>query len=578
MTTSKPADQGMGVGSLPGGWSWATIGEISTQVNSGFPCGKHNTEGKGVPHLRPMNISPNGEVDLSFVKYVEASGYDALQEGDVLFNNTNSPDWLGKTTWIKKPTEWAYSNHMTRVRLHLGLHSGWVASALHYLFLTGFFRMNCRHHVNQASINTTFLSNQTSIPSPPFPEQRRIVGAIETQFTRLNAAVAALERAKANLQRYKASVLKAACEGRLVPTEDELARREGRDYEPADELLQRILAERSARWEDEQWAKEVERAKRKAAQAKRRAAGLPARIRDLRDAEWQDLPEAEYAPYLPKNDRWKRKCVEPETSDTEGLANLPEGWCWASLGQLIDRIDAGRSPKAQTRPALGNEFGVLKVSAVSWERFLPEENKALLPGDVPKPGSTVRKGDLLISRANTVELVGAVVLVERDYPNLMLSDKTLRLVPTSPEVSSRYSLYALRIPVVRRFFARNATGTSDSMRNLSQAKFRATPIPFPSATEQARIVEDIERRLSLVTALESAINTNLARADRLRQAILKRAFEGRLVPQDPSDEPASVLLERIGVLRGENWAEPRKVNTLKQKPPRSGMPKQLTLL
>ncbi len=85
----------------------------------------------------------------------------------------------------------------------------------------------------------------------PLPEQHRIVAEIETQFTRLEAGVAALKRAQANLRRYKAAVLKAACEGRLVPTEAELARAEGRDYEPADVLLQRILAERRAKWEAE---------------------------------------------------------------------------------------------------------------------------------------------------------------------------------------------------------------------------------------------------------------------------------------------------------------------------------------
>ena len=88
-------------------------------------------------------------------------------------------------------------------------------------------------------------------PLAPLPEQHRIVAEIETQFTRLEAGVAALKRAQANLRRYKAAVLKAACEGRLVPTEAELARAEGRDYEPADVLLQRILAERRAKWEAE---------------------------------------------------------------------------------------------------------------------------------------------------------------------------------------------------------------------------------------------------------------------------------------------------------------------------------------
>ena len=91
-----------------------------------------------------------------------------------------------------------------------------------------------------------------SFPLPPLPEQRRIVAEIEKQFTRLDASVDGLKRAQANLKRYRASVLKAACEGKLVPTEAELARAEGRDYEPADRLLERILIERRAQWESQE--------------------------------------------------------------------------------------------------------------------------------------------------------------------------------------------------------------------------------------------------------------------------------------------------------------------------------------
>jgi hypothetical protein len=159
-------ENAQGEWTLPDGWAWVTTGEIAQQVNLGFPSGKHNTESRGVPHLRPMNISPVGEIDLSLVRYVEVSGYDALREGDVLFNNTNSPAWLGKTTHIRKDTNWPYSNHMTRVRLYPGPNPAWVAYCLHYLFVTGYFMMHCGHHVNQASINTSFLSQKVSIPFP----------------------------------------------------------------------------------------------------------------------------------------------------------------------------------------------------------------------------------------------------------------------------------------------------------------------------------------------------------------------------------------------------------------------------
>ena len=115
--------------------------------------------------------------------------------------------------------------------------------------------MNLSHKLNPLQRGTSYPAVRDSdvlsqeLRLPPLPEQHRIVAEIEKQFTRLDASESALKRAQANLRRYRASVLKAACEGKLVPTEAALAQAEGRDYEPADQLLERILAERRARWE-----------------------------------------------------------------------------------------------------------------------------------------------------------------------------------------------------------------------------------------------------------------------------------------------------------------------------------------
>ncbi|HBY94007.1 MAG TPA: hypothetical protein DEP84_08595, partial [Chloroflexi bacterium] len=297
--------------------------------------------------------------------------------------------------------------------------------------------------------------------------------------------------------------------------------------ELAGALLQRILADRRARWEAGELAKMNARGK------------------------------------TPKDDTWKWRYKEPAPPDMAELPAVPEGWVWATLKQLITRIEAGHSPKAQGRPALIGEYGVVKVSAMSWGSFLPEENKALFPGYVPDDSLTIRAGDLLISRANTIELVGAVVLVEQDHPNLMLSDKSLRLIPASDEVSSEWLLYVLRAPTVRNFFESVATGTSDSMRNLSQEKIRAAPIALPPLSEQHRIIAEVERRLSVVAEVEATVEANLKRAERLRQSILKRAFEGRLVPQDPNDEPAGELLSRVRAERADGNVGKKKAQQLR---------------
>jgi type I restriction enzyme S subunit len=135
----------------------------------------------------------------------------------------------------------------------------------------------------------------------------------------------------------------------------------------------------------------------------------------------------------------------------------------------------------------------LKVSAVTWNEFRAHENKALYPGfdidDIP----TVRRGDLLMSRANTAELLASPVLVDRDYPNLILSDKTLRLVPDQQRADSRFLLYALRHETARRYFASHATGTSGSMRNVSQVTINECPILLPPIEEQKRIAAILDK-------------------------------------------------------------------------------------
>ena len=218
--------------SLPPTWQAVYIGDAIHNIQPGFPSGRHNSEGVGIPHLRPFNIDRDGHLDVSEIKYVAPdAGNSRITIGDVLFNNTNSPELIGKTSAVTVLGDWAFSNHMTRLRPPDGLDAHFVAYQLHYLWMAGYFRHRCTHHVNQASISSSTLADSVPLIVAPTREQQRIVAEIEALLTDLDAAVAALKRVQANLKRYRASVLKAACEGRLVPTEAQLARKEGRTYE-----------------------------------------------------------------------------------------------------------------------------------------------------------------------------------------------------------------------------------------------------------------------------------------------------------------------------------------------------------
>jgi type I restriction enzyme S subunit len=200
----------------------------------------------------------------------------------------------------------------------------------------------------------------------------------------------------------------------------------------------------------------------------------------------------------------RERAPMPLAADLGGPFEIPEGWRWCLLGDLLVDIEGGWSPSALGRPRQGGEWGVLRVSACSWGRFLPDENKALAPGTNPRVHLEVRAGDFLISRANTTELVGRSVVVADCPPKLMLSDKTLRLRPGKGAVVSYLNLANL-CESSRAHYGQQASGTSDSMKNVSQAVIRATPIPLPPAAEQRRIVARVDELMDLLDRLEARL-------------------------------------------------------------------------
>jgi type I restriction enzyme S subunit len=362
--------------------------------------------------------------------------------------------------------------------------------------------------VGQQRVPTDYMK-AAPIPLAPLPEQRRIVAEIETQFTRLEAGVTALKRAQANLRRYKASVLKAACEGRLVPTEAELARAEGRDYEPADVLLERILAERRAKWEAENPGK---------------------------------------------------KYKEPNPPDTSELPELPEGWTWIAWEQVIRLSQNGLSKR---RSETGDPTVVLRLADIVGGSSISLQD----PRRIKLVASEIEKfellgGDMLCIRVNgSPDLVGRMILFGAANEPIAFCDHFIRFRPVLPETAP---LLALNFDTerVRRYVDINKV-SSAGQNTVSQVTMKAISLPLPPLAEQHRIVAEVERRLSVVQELEKQVELALRRAERLRQAILKHAFEGKLVPQDPSDEPASVLLQRIRAER-----DPQPTDEGKSKQPR----------
>lgn len=195
-----------------------------------------------------------------------------------------------------------------------------------------------------------------------------------------------------------------------------------------------------------------------------------------------------------------------------------------TLGCVLNEIQTGKSFLTAEVLARPDELGVLKVSAVSWSQFRADQAKALKGEYTPAENHRVKQGDLLISRANTRELVGAVVLVERDYPMRLLSDKTLRLVVDESRANKDYLLLALRTELAREHIELYATGTSDSMRNISQDVIASIPILLPPLDDQCHIVARLKSQLDETDNMAQSVTAQLAEIERLPQHLLSQTF------------------------------------------------------
>lgn len=222
------------------------------------------------------------------------------------------------------------------------------------------------------------------------------------------------------------------------------------------------------------------------------------------------------------------------------------------LGELVARIKAGKNLRCEERPPHSQEKGVVKVSAVTWGEFRADQSKTLPPDFEPDQDTRIKSGDFLFSRANTVDLVGAVVIVADAPDNLYLSDKILRLEFSEPV--DAWLLWYLRSPMGREALMNISSGNQLSMRNIGQKSLLSLSIPYADAELRNDIVRSIESAFAKIDRLAGQVKRAQELVGRLDEAILAKAFRGELVPQDENDEPARLLLERI---RTEREAAPK---------------------
>jgi len=496
----------------PQTWVWTTAHEVCIKIQDGTHFSPKNQTSSGkYPYVTARNVRSTG-LDLVNLKYLQESDHKAIyrrcdpKKGDVLLvkDGVNTGDAAINTL----DEEISLLSSVCLLRAHPGILSG---NFLRYFLMSPIGAELLRGKMTGTAIKRIVLAHIKELPVPiaPIAEQERVVDEIEKQFTRLDAALQSLKRVRANLKRYRASVLKAACEGRLVPTEAELARAEGRDYETANKLVQRILKERRAKWE-------ADRSEKLTAQRRKS-----------------------------KNEEWKKTYLEPSSPNTTDLKQLPEGWLWIRAEQLCDFITKGTTPSANK---LLNDKGEIPFVKVYNLTHRGELNFSLKPTFISRKThcedlarSKVIPGDVLMNIVGPP--LGKVSIVPDTYSEWNINQAIAVFRPML-SYNRRFLTVSLLADHILSWAVRRSKATAGQF-NLTLEICRDLPLPLPPLSEQHRIVDEVDRRLSVIEELEALVAANVKRAERLRQSILKRAFEGKLIPQDPNDEPASVLLERI---------------------------------
>ena len=476
---------------LPQGWATSSLGdifEILDSLRKPINADERATRRGDVPYY-----GATGQVG-----WIDEFLFDEelilLGEDGAPFLDSNKPK-----AYVIRGKSWV-NNHAHVLRAPSSTPSSFWKLQLDTVAYKSFVSGTTRLKLPQGSMK------QIQLLVPPCKEQHRLSDILDSYLSRLDNAVRSLESVQVKLRAYRASVLKAAVEGRLVPPEAALARAEKRDYEPADALLARILKERRRRWEE------------------------------------AELTRLKTNGKTPKDDKWKTKYQEPEAPDTSKLPHLPKGWCWTSLSSVI--VDGPQNGIYVPKTQYGEGTPILRIDdyQVNWSRSSSELQRVKLSvDDEARFGLSV--GDLVLNRVNSPSHLGKTLAVEARHLPAVFESNMMRFRVGSG-LAPRFLHFYLSAPQGKQRLTAGAKWAVNQA-SINQKDVGNAVVPLPPASEQVRLVAEIDRLLSAAVVAAATVEQDASRAVRLRQAVLKWAFEGKLVDQDPNDEHAEKLLARI---------------------------------
>ena len=348
------------------------------------------------------------------------------------------------------------------------------------------------------------------IALPPAAEQERIVAKLKAALSGLQRAERAARRARQRLERYRVAVLHAAVSGEVTRSWREAQAQSNKEKSPTGEVgLQRLLAARRERWE----RGEIERLREKGR--------------------------------TPKNDRWKTRYAEPVRPDVSDLPELPDTWHWASL-EMIAEIGSGISVSQGRLVRKPVELPYLRVANVLRGHVDISEIKTIRVEEDRVPAYLLHVGDILFTEGGDRDKLGRGWVWEGQIPECVHQNHVFRARLIDPSLLNPKFVSHWGNTFGQRFFLKHGTQTTN-LASINRAVLGRLPVPIAPIDEQTEIVRETERRLVAADKLAVALEQHLARSHATRQSLLREAFAGRLVSQDPKDEPASDLLERIRV-------------------------------
>jgi len=495
---------------LPDNWTWVPLSELLSGIETGksFKCDERPPRGDEVGVVKVSAVSWGEYQEQESKTCLDAARINPelfVQPGDFLFSRANTQELVGACV-IARQTKLhvMLSDKILRFRF--------ADAAMKYWLLPFLRSSNGRSQIESlASGNQKSMRNigqerigQIQVPLPPRAEQTRIVAKLEELLSDLDAGVTELKAAQKKLKQYRQSLLKAAVEGALTAE----WRAQNTPLETGAQLLARILTERRARWETKQLAKFKE-------------GKTP--IKD-----------------------WRKKYPEPLLPDTTELPELPARWVWVSVDQLSEFVRNGISMTPNTNR---QGFPIFKINAVRPMAVSFSAIKHIEINEKEAEDYWVEVGDVLATRYNgSVDLLGVFGMVKAIPNRTLYPDKLIRMKPLLGEQSGAWLEVCGNVGISRSHLV-SRVKTTAGQTGISGEDLKRTPIPLPPRAEQQAVLAGLEARLRVIEELEAPTKLSLKQSTAQSQNILRAAFAGQLVPQDPKDEPASVLLARIRAKR-----------------------------